>query len=182
MSGSTQSLYLDGKLSGTIAGKQPVQTNLTHNQIGAAHATTPASWPGWGSTAAKSFAGTIDDVAVYHHPLGSAAVTAHFREGGRAADVLTKTTLPSGRIASEVQYDASRDRVEEYTDRNGGTWKIGTPAVFGNDRDLRRTVEVHDPMDAPYFYEYDGLSSRLLRYGEPMALGARESVTASPSP
>ncbi|WP_449342079.1 polymorphic toxin-type HINT domain-containing protein [Streptomyces aurantiogriseus] len=182
MSGSTQSLYLDGKLSGTITGKQPLQTNLTHNQIGAAHATTPASWPGWGSTAAKSFAGAIDDVAVYHHPLGSAAVTAHYREGGRSADVLTKTTLPSGRIASEVQYDASRDRVDEYTDRNGGTWKIGTPAVFGNDRDLRRTVEVHDPMDAPYFYEYDGLSSQLLRYGEPMALGARESVTAAPSP
>lgn len=182
MSGSTQSLYLDGRLSGTITGKQPLQTNLTHNQIGAAHATTPASWPGWGSTAARSFAGTIDDVAVYHHPLGSAAVTAHYREGGRTADVLTKTTLPSGRIASEVQYDASRDRVEEYTDRNGGTWKIGTPAVFGNDRDLRRTVEVHDPMDAPYFYEYDGLSSRLLRYGEPMALGAREPVTAAPSP
>ncbi len=182
MSGSTQSLYLDGKLSGTITGKQPLQTNLTHNQIGAAHATTPASWPGWGSTAAKSFAGTIDDVAVYHHPLGSAAVTAHYREAGRTADVLTRTTLPSGRVASEVQYDASRDRVDEYTDRNGGTWKIGAPAVFGNDRDLRRTVEVHDPMDAPYFYEYDGLSSRLLRYGEPMALGARESATASPSP
>ncbi|GHK03909.1 hypothetical protein SY2F82_66120 [Streptomyces sp. Y2F8-2] len=182
MSGSTQSLYLDGKLSGTLTGKQPLQTNLTYNQIGAAYATTPASWPGWGSTAAKSFAGTVDDVAVYHHPLGTAAVTAHYREGGRTADVLTKTTLPSGRIASEVQYDTNRDRVQEYTDRNGGTWKIGTPAVFGNDKDLRRTVEVRDPMDAPYFYEYDGLSSRLLRYGEPMALGARESVTKAPSP
>lgn len=182
MSGSTQSLYLDGKLSGSITGKQPLQTSLTYNQIGAAHATTPASWPSWGATAAKSFAGSIDDVAVYHHPLGSAAVTAHYREGGRSADVLTRTTLPSGRIASEVQYDTARDRVQEYTDRNGGTWKIGTPAVFGNDRDLRRTVEVHDPMDAPYFYEYDGLSSRLLRYGEPMALGARESVTEAPSP
>ncbi|MGW0993220.1 polymorphic toxin-type HINT domain-containing protein [Streptomyces sp. NPDC002523] len=182
MSGSTQSLYLDGKLSGTIAGKQPLQTTLTYNQIGAATATTPASWPGWGSTAAKSFTGTIDDVAVYHHPLGTSAVAAHYREGGRTADVLTKTTLPSGRTASEVQYDTTRDRVQEYTDRNGGTWKIGTPAVFGNDKDLRRTVEVRDPMDAPYFYEYDGLSSRLLRYGEPMALGARESVTEAPSP
>ncbi|MFF3403786.1 polymorphic toxin-type HINT domain-containing protein [Streptomyces sp. NPDC002659] len=182
VSGSTQSLYLDGKLSGTLSGKQLVQTNLTYNQIGAAHASTPASWPGWGTAGAKSFAGTIDDVAVYHHPLGSAAVAGHYTEGGRAADVLKKTTLPSGRIASEVQYDASRDRVQEYTDRNGGTWKIGPPAVYGNDKDLRRTVEVHDPMDSPYFYEYDGLSSRMLRYGEPMALGAREPVTASPSP
>ncbi|MGW0556181.1 polymorphic toxin-type HINT domain-containing protein [Streptomyces sp. NPDC002926] len=180
-SGSTQSLYLDGKLSGTLSG-QLVQSDLTYNQIGSAHASTPASWPGWGATGAKSFAGTIDDVAVYHHPLGSSAVAGHYREGGRAADVLTKTTLPSGRIASEVQYDTTRDRVEEYTDRNGGTWKIGTPAVFGNDKELRRTIEVHDPMDAPYFYEYDGMTSRMLRYGEPMALGAREPATPSPSP
>ncbi|MBK3589905.1 RHS repeat protein, partial [Streptomyces sp. MBT57] len=75
----------------------------------------------------------------------------------------------------------ARDRVQEYTDRNGGTWKIGTPAVFGDDNDLRRTVEVHDPVDSPYFYEYDGLTSRMLRYGEPMALGARDS-RPSPSP
>ncbi|MFD3437671.1 polymorphic toxin-type HINT domain-containing protein [Streptomyces sp. NPDC058685] len=181
-SGSTQTLYLDGKLSGTTTGKQLVQGDLTYNQIGAANATTPASWPGWGATVGKSFAGTIDDVAVYHHPLGTAAVAGHYREGNRASAVLTKTTLPSGRIASEVQYDTSRDRVEEYTDRNGGTWKIGTPAVFGNDKDLRRTVEVHDPLDAPYFYEYDGMTARMLRLGEPMALGAREPATPSPTP
>ncbi|MFF3393655.1 LamG-like jellyroll fold domain-containing protein [Streptomyces sp. NPDC002669] len=179
VSGSTQSLYLDGRLSGTLTGKQLLAGGLTHNQIGAAHASTPASWPGWGSAGARSFAGTIDDVAVYHHPLGATAVAGHYREGTRTADVLTRTTLPSGRIASEVGYDTVRDRVEEYTDRNGGTWKIGTPAVFGDDKDLRRTVEVHDPVDSPYFYEYDGLTSRLLRHGEPMALGAREP---GPSP
>ncbi|MFI1397372.1 polymorphic toxin-type HINT domain-containing protein [Streptomyces sp. NPDC020681] len=181
VSGSTQSMYLDGKLSGTITGKQLVGTDLTFNQIGAAHASTPASWPGWGTAGAKSFAGTIDDVSVYHHPLGSAAAANHYLEGTRTADVLTKTTLPSGRVASEVQYDTSRDRVEEYTDTHGGTWKIGTPAVFGNDKDLRRTVEVHDPLDAPYFYEYDGMTSRMLRYGEPMALVAREGPSPSPS-
>ncbi|MFF7204809.1 polymorphic toxin-type HINT domain-containing protein [Streptomyces sp. NPDC008141] len=181
-SGSTQTLYLDGKLSGTITGKQLVQGDLTYNQIGAANATTPASWPGWGTTGAKSFAGTIDDVAVYHHPLGSAAVAGHYREGNRTADLLAKTTLPSGRIASEVSYDLSRDRVHEYTDRNGGTWKIGAPAVFGNDKDLRRTVEVHDPLDSPYFYEYDGMTARMLRYGEPMAISAREEASPSPSP
>lgn len=181
VSGSTQSLYLDGRLSGTLTGKQLTGTDLTHNQIGAAHASTPASWPGWGTTGARSFAGTIDDVAVYHHPLGPAAVTAHHREGTRAATPLTRTTLPSGRIASEVSYDTARDRVKEYTDRNGGTWQIGTPAVFGDDNDLRRTVEVHDPVDSPYFYEYDGLTGWMLRYGEPMALGAREPEP-SPSP
>ncbi len=53
-SGSTQTLYLDGKLSGTITGKQLVQGDLTYNQIGAANATTPASWPGWGTTGSAS--------------------------------------------------------------------------------------------------------------------------------
>ncbi|WP_098010305.1 LamG-like jellyroll fold domain-containing protein [Streptomyces sp. sk226] len=182
VSGTTQSLYLDGKLSGTLSGKQLAAGDLTHNQIGAARVPAPAAWPGWGAAAARSFAGTIDDVAVYHHPLGAPAVAAHHREGTRAADVLTRTTLPSGRTASEVSYDTARDRVREYTDRNGGTWEIGTPAVFGDDDDLRRTVEVHDPVDSPYFYEYDGLTSRMLRYGEPMALGARDSrPTPSPS-
>ncbi|MFD5872478.1 LamG-like jellyroll fold domain-containing protein [Streptomyces sp. NPDC060322] len=181
MSGSTQSLYLDGKLSGTLTGKQPVPGELTHNQIGAAHASTPASWPGWGTTGARSFNGTIDEVAVYHHPLGAEAAAAHHREATRAADVLTTTTLPSGRQASEVSYDVSRDRVEEYTDRNGGTWKIGRPAVFGNDEDLRRTVEVHDPADSPYFYEYDGLTGQMLRYGTPLGLGAPEPQE-SPGP
>ncbi|MER5884941.1 polymorphic toxin-type HINT domain-containing protein [Streptomyces sp. NPDC001941] len=181
VSGSDQSLYLDGKLSGKLTGKQLVQTDLTYNQIGAANATTPGSWPGWGATGAKSFAGTLDDVAVYHHPLGSAAVAGHYREGTRTADLLARTTLPSGRTASEVSYDTSRDRVQEYTDRNGGTWRLGTPAVFGDDKDLRRTVEVRDPANDPYFYEYDGLSSRLLRYGEPTGIAAREDDAPSPS-
>ncbi|NEE50966.1 LamG domain-containing protein, partial [Streptomyces sp. SID8455] len=46
VSGSTQSLYLDGKLSGTLTGKQLTADGLTHNQIGAARASAPASWPG----------------------------------------------------------------------------------------------------------------------------------------
>ncbi|MCS0637858.1 YnfC family lipoprotein [Streptomyces sp. LP05-1] len=182
VAGTTQSLYLDGKLSGTSTGKQLLQSALTYNQIGAAHASAPGSWPGWGTTGARSFAGAIDDVAVYHHPLGASAVAAHYREGGRAADQVTRVTMPTGRTASEVTYDTALDRVEEYTDRNGGTWRVGTPAVFGDDKDLRRTVEVRDPMNGPRFYEYDGLSSRLLRYGEPTALTAREPVTATPSP
>ncbi|MFE7132987.1 DUF6531 domain-containing protein, partial [Streptomyces sp. NPDC057638] len=181
-SGSTQSLYLDGKLVGTLSGKQLVSGELKFNQIGAAHATTPAAWPGWGTKGPKSFDGVLDEIAVYHHPLGPAAVTAHHREGTRAAQLLTRTTLPSGRIASEVSYDVSRDRVEEYTDRHGGTWKVGTPVLYGGDRDLRRTVEVRDPLDARYFYEYDGLSSRLLRYGEPTGLTARPPATPTPTP
>ncbi|MEU4652764.1 LamG-like jellyroll fold domain-containing protein [Streptomyces sp. NPDC023723] len=183
VSGSTQTLYLDGKQAATLAGGQLAAQNLTYNQIGAARTSSPASWPGWGTAQARSFAGSIDEAAVYHHPLGSQAVATHYALGTKAADSLVKTVLPSGRTAAEVAYDTARDRVSEYTDANGGTWELGAPAVFGDADDLRRTVEVHDPVDQPYFYEYDGMTSQLLRYGEPLGLGTRQyDETPSPSP
>ncbi|MEW1870412.1 LamG-like jellyroll fold domain-containing protein [Streptomyces caelestis] len=183
VSGSTQTLYLDGKQAATLAGGQIQAQKLTHNQIGAARPSSPASWPGWGGAQGRSFAGSIDEVAVYHHPLGSQAVSAHHALGTGAADLLTRTTLPSGRTAAEVTYDTARDRVSEYTDANGGTWAVGAPAVFGDEDDLRRTVEVHDPVGQPYFYEYDGMTSQLLRYGEPLGLGTRQyDETPEPSP
>ncbi|MCZ9347558.1 LamG domain-containing protein, partial [Streptomyces sp. TRM76130] len=183
VSGATQTLYLDGKQAATLTGSQIQAQNLTYNQIGAARPSSPASWPGWGAAQGRSFAGSIDEVAVYHHPLGSQAVSTHYALGTQAADLLTRTTLPSGRTAAEVSYDTARDRVSEYTDANGGTWAVGAPAVFGDEDDLRRTVEVHDPVGQPYFYEYDGLTSQLLRYGEPLGLGVREyDGTPEPSP
>ncbi|MEW2521968.1 polymorphic toxin-type HINT domain-containing protein [Actinacidiphila alni] len=182
VAGADQSLYLDGKLAGTLTGKQLTATALTYDQIGAAAASTPGSWPGWGSTSAKSFAGTLAEAAVYHHPLGAGTVAAHYAEGARAADELTAITMPSGRTGAEISYDTKHDRVAEYTDEDGGTWKVGAPAVFGDADDLRRTVEVDDPADQPYFYEYDGLTSRLLRYGEPLGIGKRDSDQPTPSP
>ncbi|HZM78959.1 MAG TPA: RHS repeat-associated core domain-containing protein [Candidatus Limnocylindrales bacterium] len=171
--GSTQTLWLDGVKVGTLNAAVDHNT-LTFNQIGAAYATSAASWPGWGATARRYFSGAIDEVAVYHHPLGQAAVTSHFRYGSSAADQLTKVTLPSGRVAAEISYDTARDRVKEYTDSNGGTWKLGLPTVYGGDADLRRSVSVLDPGGRPYFYEYDALASRLLRSGAPTGLGTRE--------
>jgi RHS repeat-associated protein len=187
--GSTQTLYLDGNVVGTLTGSIN-HSALTFNQIGAGYATSPTSWTGWGSAAKRTFSGSIDEVAVYAHPLGSAAVNTHYRHIN-PADQLVKTTLPSGKVATEVAYDTGLDRVREYTDRNGGTWKIGAPAVSGGDTDLRRSVQVLDPADRPYLYEYDALAGRLLRSGSPMGLSVREedkpgyrspSPTPSPSP
>ena len=171
--GDTQSLWLDGVRIGTAT--LPIDhSTLTFNQIGAAYASAPTAWPAWGSTPRRYFSGSIDDVAVYNNPLGQAAVTAHFRFGGQAADQLTAVTLPSGRMASEVSYNTSLDRVREYTDANGGTWRLGAPTVYGGDNDLRRSVTVLDPAGRPYFYEYDALANRLLRSGMPTGLGTRE--------
>ncbi|HEY0697352.1 MAG TPA: hypothetical protein VGD43_06025, partial [Micromonospora sp.] len=163
---------------------------LTVNQIGAGYASAPTSWPGWGTAARRTFSGSIDEVAVYAHPLGLTTVTAHYQHA-TPADQLIRTTLPSGKIATEVSYDTGLDRIREYTDRNGGTWKIGAPTVYGGDDDLRRSVQVLDPADRPYLYEYDALAGWLLRSGSPLGLGVREedrpdyrspSPTPSPSP
>ncbi|HET6213671.1 MAG TPA: LamG-like jellyroll fold domain-containing protein, partial [Micromonosporaceae bacterium] len=186
--GSTQTLWLDGVQVGTLTATID-QSLLTFNQVGAAYASSPTSWPGWGSAARRYFSGTIDEVAVYNHPLGQAAVGTHNRLGAQAADQLVKVTLPSGRIASEVSYNTSLDRVKEYTDTNGGTWKVGASTVYGGDTDLRRSVQVLDPANRPSLYEYDALAGRLLRSGSPLGLGTREedlpgypAPTPSPTP
>ncbi|MEV1143136.1 LamG-like jellyroll fold domain-containing protein [Micromonospora sp. NPDC049799] len=185
--GTTQTMYLDGVKVGERTGQTIEHSLLTFNQVGAASATTPTSWPGWGTTAQRHFAGVIDEVAVYSRPLGPDTVGAHFRYAKPAAQQLTKVTLPSGRVASEVEYDTATDRVKEYTDDNGGTWKIGLPTIYGGDADLRRSIQVLDPGNRPHLYEYDALAGRLLRSGTPLGLEMREEdrpgePTSPPSP
>ncbi|MER7459558.1 polymorphic toxin-type HINT domain-containing protein [Micromonospora sp. NPDC126480] len=171
--GTTQTMYLDGVKVGERTGQTIEHSLLTFNQVGAASATTPTSWPGWGSTVQRYFAGVVDEVAVYSHPIGPDTAAAHFRYAKPAAQQLTKVTLPSGKVASEVVYDTATDRVKEYTDENGGTWKIGLPAIYGGDNDLRRSVQVLDPANRPHLYEYDALAGRLLRSGTPLGLETR---------
>ncbi|TVT48593.1 DNRLRE domain-containing protein, partial [Amycolatopsis rhizosphaerae] len=186
--GSTQTLYLDGAKVGDLTGKTIDHSLLTFNQIGAAYATTPASWPAWGSAAQRSYAGAIDEVAYYTGPLGAAAVAAHYKAGTAQADQLTRVALPSGKTASAATYDVVKDRVKDYTDDNGGRWKIGTPTVYGGSTDLRRSVEVLDPADRPSLYEYDAIGGWLLRLGQPLGLETRsedapgEPVPTSPPP
>jgi RHS repeat-associated protein len=177
--GATQTLYLDGVSVGTLANPATVDTSaLTTNQVGAAYASSPASWPGWGTVSRRFFNGAIDEVALYSHPLGPAAVAAHFKYGTQAADQLSGVTLPSGRVAAAVDYDTGLDRVSEYTDRNGGTWKLGTPTVYGGGDDLRRAVEVHDPSGRPHLYEYDAIAGRLIRSGDPVGLVVKDEDRA----
>ncbi|WP_345074806.1 LamG-like jellyroll fold domain-containing protein [Phytohabitans flavus] len=172
--GTTQTMYLDGVKVGEVTGRTIEHTTLTHNQLGAASATTPSSWPAWGATAQRYFAGLIDEAAVYAHPLGQDTVAAHYRYTQPAPQQLTRVTLPTGRVAAEVEYDAGNDRVKEYTDGNGGTWKIGLPTVYGGNTDLRRSVQVLDPGNRPHLYEYDAISGRMLRTGTPLGLEIRE--------
>ncbi|WP_318783678.1 polymorphic toxin-type HINT domain-containing protein [Plantactinospora soyae] len=186
--GNIQTLFLDGKEIGKLTGQTIEHSLLTVNQLGAAAVPNPTAWPGWGGAGQRHFAGLIDEAAVYSHPLGPDTVEAHFQYAKPAAQQLTKVILPTGRVASEVEYDTVSDRVKEYTDGDGGTWKVGLPAVYGGDTDLRRSVQVLDPANRPHLYEYDALAGRLLRSGVPLGLETREEdrpggiPTTSPNP
>ncbi|WP_268995872.1 RHS repeat-associated core domain-containing protein [Saccharothrix luteola] len=182
--GATQTLFLDGAKVGELTGKQVDHEKLTFNQVGAAYAT--GTWPAWGTTPQRHFSGVIDEVAVYAGPVGPTTTTAH-RAANNQADQLAKITLPSGKVAATTTYDTTRDRVKEHTDDNGGTWRVGPPAVYGGDDDLRRTVEVLDPANRPSLYEYDALGGWLLRLGQPLGLEARPEdrpgePTSTPAP
>ncbi|MFC3502244.1 LamG-like jellyroll fold domain-containing protein [Micromonospora krabiensis] len=184
---NTQTMYLDGVKVGELTGQTIDASLLTFNQVGLASTTAPASWPAWGSAAQRYFAGTIDEVAVYSRPLGPTTVAAHFRYAKPAAQQLIRVSLPSGRVATEVEYDTATDRVKEYTDQDGGTWKLGQPTIYGGDSDLRRGVQVLDPANRPYLYEYDALNGQLLRTGTPLGIETRQEdrppqPTPSPSP
>jgi RHS repeat-associated protein len=185
VTGDVQTLYVDGARKGTKPATDGAVDHglLTFNQAGAGWATTPASWPSWGSTAKRYFNGSLDEVAVYGHTLSDQAVLDHWTYGSAQADLLAKVTMASGKISSETTFDAGGDRIAEYTDGNGGTWKIGQPTVYGNDTDLRRAVQVLDPANRAYLYEYDALAGRLLRSGSPLGVNTRpEDRPPSPAP
>jgi hypothetical protein len=76
-------------------------------------------------------------------------------------------------VLAEVGYDTALDRLNTYTDDNGGTWKLSAPVTDGGADDLRRTVTVTDPAERTWFYEYDALGGWLLRSGRPNGLGVR---------
>ncbi|MEU4745599.1 LamG-like jellyroll fold domain-containing protein, partial [Actinosynnema sp. NPDC023658] len=161
--GATQTLYLDGAQVAKAAGVALDHAQLTFNQLGAAQVTTPGSWPAWGTAGQRFFSGSLDEVAVYSHPLGPNAVATHHRQGTTAADQLAAVTRPSGNVSSRATYDVNLDRVTTYTDRNGGLWKVGPTVVYGGDADLRRGVQVLDPANRPNLYEFDAVTGRLLR-------------------
>jgi RHS repeat-associated protein len=184
--GGVQTLWLDGAKAAERTGTTIEHSLLTFNQVGAAYATTPGSWPQWGTAAKRFFTGVIDEVAVYSHPLGQSAIVEHYRYGAGASQ-LTSVTLPSGKIAAQFEYDTATDRVTKHTDRHGGTWTIGASLVFGSADDLRRSVQIMDPANRPQLFEYDGLTGQLLRSGTPLGLEMREedrpgSPTSTPPP
>lgn len=193
LSGSlaTQTMFLDGAKVGTTEGEID-DSRLTYGQIGASHVVAPANWEPagwWPGQAVKYFAGEIDEVALYQHPLGESAAKAHFAARA-AADQLTKVTMPSGRVAAQVAYDTVNDRIRAYTDENGGRWTLGVPQVSGTEkldeqqrpvRNLVRSIEVTDPGNRSRFYDYDPIRGRIIRTSSPLGLSTRDEDRPDPS-
>lgn len=185
-------MYLDGAKVGEITGAEIDDSRLTFGQIGAAHAVGPADWAPhgwWPGEGKKFFTGQIDEVALYQHPLGEAAVKQHYA-AREHSDQLTKVTMPSGRVAAELSYDTTNDRISEYTDENGGTWKLGLPQVSGTEekdaagrsvKNLVRSIEVTDPGKRSHFFDYDPVKGRIIRFVAPLGVGVRHEDRADPS-
>ncbi|MFE9751445.1 DNRLRE domain-containing protein [Saccharothrix saharensis] len=172
----SQTLYLDGAVVGERAGVVD-DHDLTHGQLGAGISFSPANdWPAWSAQSKWYFQGDLDEAAVYAQPLGLNQVRAH-HAARLAADQVAKVTLPTGRVAAELRYDTVQDRVSEYLDANGGTWKFGTPVITGNDTNLVRTVRVTDPGNRNHFYDFDPLRGRILRQLSPLGISTRPEDT-----
>ncbi|WP_114773716.1 LamG-like jellyroll fold domain-containing protein [Lentzea flaviverrucosa] len=185
-------MYLDGGKVGEITGAEIDDSLLNFGQIGAAHAVGPADWAPhgwWPNEGKKFFTGQIDEVALYQHPLGESAVKAHY--GAREhSDQLAKVTMPSGRVAAQLAHDTVNDRISEYTDENGGTWKLGLPQVSGTEdkdpagrsvKNLVRSIEVTDPGKRPHFFDYDPVKGRIIRFVAPLGVGVRQEDRLDPS-
>ncbi|MFJ4468057.1 LamG-like jellyroll fold domain-containing protein [Streptomyces sp. NPDC089424] len=120
-SGTTQTLYLDGVKQGTFTGAVSHQAN-TRTYIGAGFAA--AAWPSSPGDISY-FTGSVDEVAVYQHPLTDGQVSAHYRaavESDTSALLSTvRVTDPLGAVTSAT-YDALRaQRTVSTTDGDGGT-------------------------------------------------------------
>ncbi|WP_344930672.1 LamG-like jellyroll fold domain-containing protein, partial [Streptosporangium carneum] len=144
-SATTQTLYLDGALVGSLTGAIDHDW-LRHATVGTGR--TTAAWPSSisvpaGQSAPWGFAGGIDEIAVYDRPLSVTEVAEHHAAAQAAPHLLTKVTLPSGRVWMENTYSGASDRITTHTDQHGGTWTIGEPVsapVAG-----MSTVTVTDP-------------------------------------
>ncbi|MBO0822379.1 MAG: AHH domain-containing protein [Actinobacteria bacterium] len=152
--GSTQSLYLDGHLIGTVAGTI-VDDAMDYTVIGDGF--TSSGWPA--ATSANQnfgFTGDIADVAVYDTPLGAAAATAHWQTSQAAAE-LSQITLPSGRSQVQVSYNTVTDRVATETDSGGGTWTLGGLGYAGTAGTVTAAAALTDPRHGTITSVYDPL-------------------------
>jgi RHS repeat-associated protein len=183
---TTQSMYLDGKLVGSLDGAINA-LDMDKNQLGADFVVNPGDWPGTSGGQWQYYTGDLAEVAFYEHPLGQPAVAAQFAAAG-GSDELNKITLPSGKIGAAATYDVANDRVQQYTDENGGVWTLAVPTTTGSADNPIKVASVRDPAGRPHEYDYDPLRGRIVRSIAPLGVGVRPedtpggTTTTTPTP
>lgn len=166
--GNTQTLYLDGTKVGSLSG-DITQDDQRFVYLGAGY------WNNWPATTGTTghLTGDIDEATVYSRPLGAQTIAQH-HAAAQVAQQLTKVTLPSGRVHSDIAYDTVHDRVSSYTDANGGTYTLSDLALTGTDAKpasddepavagtTTLTVTLTDPDQHTSSYTYDPLQGNRL--------------------
>ncbi|WP_078954273.1 LamG-like jellyroll fold domain-containing protein [Streptomyces globisporus] len=152
--GTEQVLYLDGTRLGSIPGVVD-HHGKTFTYLGAGYSNT--SWDG-GPAGVRYFSGSLDEVAVYHRALDAGAIRAHF-EARTGSSKLTRSTLPSGRLAATVAYDGDTGRATQVTDENGGLWQISEPRYTAGSQAYGDAVLASGPVDYWRFGDSGGASA-----------------------
>lgn len=131
---TAQTLFLDGAqvATRTSTGTHTIAVSgQPYTSVGAGE--LAGSWPSVPTANALGwFSGQIQDVSFLQHPLGLPAVQQEYASATLAADELTGTTLPSGKTALGVSYNALTDRAASVTDADGGTFQLATPVTTGS--------------------------------------------------
>jgi RHS repeat-associated protein len=173
---SSQTMYLDGNpvyqqpLNGQIN-----QLNMTYDTVGAGFWKGPwpsNNTPGGNQPPVGYFNGDIAQVAIYPHPIGASAITAHDTLRTVASPEMTQVTLPSGNTYEQATYDPGTGRLASYTDRNGGTWTLGQSVISSQGSSGSATlsaeqdqVTITNPSGTQATYLYDMLNGgRLVSY------------------
>ncbi|MEU6987418.1 LamG-like jellyroll fold domain-containing protein [Streptomyces sp. NPDC046324] len=140
--GTEQVLYLDGARLGAIPGVVD-HFGKTYTYLGAGYSNP--SWDG-GPAGVRRFTGAMDEVAVYHRALDAGAVKARF-EARAGSSKLTGSTLPSGRVSAQVEYDGDTGRATKVTDESGGLWQISEPRYAAGSQAYSDAVRASGPVN-----------------------------------
>ena len=152
-SGTTQSLYLDGKQVGTpISNKAIEVTPQLYDYVGAGF--LGGSWPdeadeGKNGTEgyASYFKGDLSDFGFWSRPLTATEIAAMYAAGHGQANLMTKVTRPSGNTYEAVTYNAVDSTVNQVTDSNGDPWTVNAPSVTGTSQGYVGAVLGAQPVD-----------------------------------
>ncbi|MCP2327020.1 RHS repeat-associated protein [Hamadaea flava] len=125
-----QTLFLDGVTVGGFTGNPVAQLDMSKAAFGYGYST---GWPAAG-TGYFPFAGQLDDIAVYRHPLGPTQVAAHYAT--RVASHRMSQIKDANAVIATMSYDNLTGRLATLQDRHGATWAIAQPAIGDGTRSV----------------------------------------------